>query len=179
LEYSREDATIYSIWSRGRLIGHTDLGFVYGEHGIRMGWFQPNELGEKFMPRATGVAPALRASRDAGRDVLRDPDIASAFDHERALELELRGPNGKAVETEHIAIIDIEYLLSIPDPVEVYDYVEPFNLNEESMFDRHGLEEAGSSDDDWDEGWQEESEFPRYQIQVYLVDYNAIPWPEP
>ncbi len=125
----------YSIWSRGRLIGYTDLGFVYREHGIRMGWFHPNELGQKLMPRATGVAPALRESREAGRDVLVDPDIASALDHERALELELRGPNGKTIETENIAIIDTEYLLSIQDPVEDYDYVEPFDLNEESMFD--------------------------------------------
>lgn len=162
----------YSIWSRGRLIGHTDLGFIYREHGIRVGWYHPNELGEKLMPRATGVAPAMRESREAGRDLLTDPDVASACDHEQALEMELRGPNGEVIETETIAIIDTEYLLSIPDPVEDYDSVESFDFHEEPMLD---TEKPWEQDPESDEPWREFEELPRYQIQAYFVDHCAIP----
>lgn len=144
----------HSVWSRGRIVGLTDLGFVYREHGVRFGWFHPNELGEKLMPAATGVAPAMRASRENGTDLLKDPDVNSAIDHERALELELRGPNGKVIETKQIAIIDTHYLLAIPTP---------------------GDEDEWQTECEDDEPWREPEDFPRYQIQAHLVDHNAIP----
>ena len=104
------------------------------------------------MPVATGVGPAIRESRENGNDVLTDPDVLSACDHERALELELRGPDRAVIATESIAIIDTHHLLSI-----------------------------AMHDDEWqtewepDEPWREAEDFPRYQIQVYLVDHRAIP----
>jgi hypothetical protein len=167
----------YSIWSRGRLVGHTDLGFIYRENGFRTGWFHPNELGDKLMPTATGVAPAMRASHEAGKNVLTDPDVTSAYDYEQALELELRAPDGKRIETEHLAIIDTEYLLSIPDPLESYDHIEPFDCEQQPA-------EASESEDedDWladeepDEPWRAPEDFPRYQIQICLVDHDAVPY---
>jgi len=164
----------YSVWSRGRLIGHTDLAFVYRENGFRCGWFQPNELGEKLIPAATGVSPAMRESREAGRDVLRDPDVLSAFDHEQALEMKLHGPNGDVIETEMIAIIDTHYLLSLPDRPIDDDWGEPLFSDEPGQFDPDE-EEPWSMDCESDEPWQESEEFPRYQIQAHLVDHNAIP----
>ena len=50
----------YTVWSRGRLLGETDLGFIYRENRHRCGWFHPNDLGEQLMPAAVGVAPAMR-----------------------------------------------------------------------------------------------------------------------
>ncbi len=81
---------MYSLWSRGRVLGHTDLGFKYRERGFRVGWFHPNELGDKLMPQATGVAPAMRACHDAGRNLLTDPGLASAFDPESGRRNRLR-----------------------------------------------------------------------------------------
>jgi hypothetical protein len=37
----------YTLWSRGRLIGHTALDF-YPFHTSRMGWLELTELGERF-----------------------------------------------------------------------------------------------------------------------------------
>jgi len=142
----------YSLWSHGRILGHTDLGFVYREHGVRVGWFHPNELGDRLVPAATGVGPAMRESREKETDLLTDPDVASAYDHERALELELRGPNGVVIETENIAIIDTHYLLTIRTHDDEVD---------------EWLAECEP-----DEPWRQSEELPRYQIQAYLVDHK-------
>jgi hypothetical protein len=152
------------------LVGHTDLGFIYREHGIRTGWFHPSELGDKLMPAATGVAVAMRESRENGRDFLTDPDIASACDHERALELELRGPNGAVIDTENIAIIDTHHLLALADrELQEAEGIEPLSADDEAMI------EEWLADREPDEPWRESEEFPRYQIQAYLVDHDAIP----
>ncbi len=164
----------FSVMSRGRLTGHTDLGFVYREHGVRVGWFHPTEVGEKLMPMATGVASAMRESRENGRDFLTDPDIASAYDHERALALELRGPNGRVIETEDIGVIDTYHLLAIADrAAEGDECVELFAPPDEAMFDDE--EEDWLSECEPEQPWREFEELPRYQIQVYLVDHDAIP----
>lgn len=164
----------YSVWSRGSLIGHTDLGFAYREHGVRVGWFQPNELGEKLMPAATGVAPAMRKSREAKSDLRTDPDVASAVVCERALEMELRRENGKVIETEQIGIIDTHYLISIADSaIEHDECVEPFDLDDQPVFDADT--EPWLADREPHEPWRQTEQLPRYQIQVYLLDHDAIP----
>jgi hypothetical protein len=35
----------YTLWSRGRLLGETDLGFVFRHYGIRVEWFHPTRWG--------------------------------------------------------------------------------------------------------------------------------------
>jgi hypothetical protein len=60
-----------------------------------MGWFHPSEVGEKLMLMATGISPAVYAASEAGRNILKDPDVISAFNYAYGLELELRGPDGK------------------------------------------------------------------------------------
>lgn len=165
----------YTIWSRGRMIGVTDLGFIYREHGHRCGWFHPNEVGERLMPAASGVGPAIRAEVVIGPDPTLRADTFAASDAEEALELELRGPNGDRIETEYIGIVDTEYLASIST-----DSLDDEGLNELTP-------EQQTEVDEWVEQWkaehpdwlrnsqnEEEVEFPRYQIQVQLVDYNAI-----
>ena len=166
----------YSLWSRGRLIGRTDLGFVYRENGCRCGWFHPNELGEKLMPAATGISPAMRAAYEAGKDVLRDPDFLSACDYEHALEMRLHGPNGDVNETEMIGITDTHYLLSIPDPPMEDDWGEPLFTDERELFDPDDEEDDWSMDFESDLPWEEPVEHPRYQILIRLKDHDAIPY---
>src|SRR5918911_4775108 len=105
----------YTLWSRGRLLGETDLGFVYRENGFRCGWFHPTAAGDRLMPAATGIGPALRTESMIGPDATAHADLLSAIDRAEALELELRGPDGAVIATEHIAIIDTHYLLSLAE----------------------------------------------------------------
>src|SRR5690349_422046 len=82
----------YTLWSRGRLLGETDLGFIYRDNGFRCGWLHPTEIGERILPEAAGVAPALRVEFMIGPDENAHADVLAAVDREVALELELRGP---------------------------------------------------------------------------------------
>src|SRR4051812_3856264 len=50
----------YTVWSRGRLLGASDLGFIQIYSHMRMGWFLPSAEGEKLMHVLTGTGPALR-----------------------------------------------------------------------------------------------------------------------
>lgn len=86
----------FTLWSRGRLVGVSDLSYARSVPMLRVGDLAPTPFGEKIVPIATGVSPA-------------------------ALELELRGPDGAAVRAEWIAIQDTHFLLSLPDPEECDD----------------------------------------------------------
>jgi hypothetical protein len=156
----------YTLWSRGRLLGETDLGFIYRENGYRTGWFHPNELGDRLMPVATGVAPALRTMYMIGPDANIEADVRSAGDHEEALALELRGPGGAAIETEHIAIIDTHYLLSIPDD----DTLDDLELTAEQQAEIEAFVDEWNAERDVmdDLESEEEPEMPRYQVQVRM-----------
>jgi hypothetical protein len=126
----------------------------------------------RLMPAATGVAPALRAEYVMGNDPEVLADVLSAVDQEEALELQLRGYDGVVIATESIAIIDTHYVLSIPDcDVPREDLPEPLDPAEEAELE--AMIEEWIADLDVDEPWrqtEEEVEFPRYQIQVQLVD---------
>jgi hypothetical protein len=167
----------YTLWSRNRLLGETDLGFIYRENGFRCGWFHPNALGERLMPAATGVPPAMRAEYTIGPDATLSADIRAAVDAEEALELEVRGPDGKRVETEEVWVVDTHYLLSIPEN-DLIDEEEMYKLTPEQEAE---VEEwvaewrEAHAGEEWREDEEEAVEFPRYQLQLRLVDHNAIP----
>lgn len=157
----------YTLWSRGRLLGETDLEFIYREDGFRCGWLHPSALGDRLMPTATGVGPALRTLCIIGPDATARADAATAADQEEALELQLRGPRGAVIATETIAVIDTHYLLSIPNS-DLGDK-NPVDADQEPGMDEmletwttyrdHVSVERYSLD---------AMEFPRYQIQVRL-----------
>ena len=164
----------YTLCSRGRLLGETDLGFVYREGGFRCGWFHPTALGDRLMPAATGVPPAMRTERLIGPDATARADVLSAVDQEQALELQLRGPDGAVIATEDIAIIDTHYLLSIArsdprdeGPVDAEAEAEAEALLEEWSAERDPASPHLPA--------EEETEFPRYQIQIRLVHHDSIP----
>ena len=119
----------YTVWSRGRLIGDTDLGFIRFVDEARSGWFYPNADGERVMPTIAAVLPAMRAylHRDAADeqgDSFVHPamhgsttfaDLAQAFQHLRSLDLELRREDGSVVPTSDIGIQDTQQLLELAD----------------------------------------------------------------
>jgi hypothetical protein len=164
----------YTLWSRGRLLGETDLDFVYRENGFRCGWLEPTVLGDRLIPAATGVAPALRTECIIGPDATARADLLSAVDQEEALALQVRGPGGVVIATESIGIIDTHYLLSITEldlgdrnAIGADQEAEIETLLEEWSADRELVNLPPPS--------EEETEFPRYQIQVRLVDRDSLP----
>jgi hypothetical protein len=164
----------YTLWSRGRLLGETDLGFIFRPEGFRTGWFHPTALGDRLMPIATGISPALRTVCMIGPDPTARADLRSAVDQAEALELELRGPNGAVIATEDIGIIDTHYLLELarsdPREEQELDGEEEAAVEEmlEALIEKESLDLDLSSE-------EQETEFPRYQIQVHLVDHRAVP----
>lgn len=125
----------YTIWSRGRLLGTSNLDYARSLPGLRAGDFEPTEVGERLLPIITGVGPALRglyrlvhAERASGR--ASDEDLGAGFPERirktteyadavsvgnelESLALELRDPDGAVVPTDSIAVQDTEYLLSL------------------------------------------------------------------
>jgi hypothetical protein len=165
----------YTVWSRGRELGETDLGFAFRYNGMRCGWFHTTELGDRLMPMATAVSPALRTVYTVGRDPTVCADLCSAIDQEEALALELRSPDGALIATEEIAIIDTHYLLSLAE----CDLRENDTLDAEQESEIEAVESWSAENPletesiEWSPA--DESDFPRYQIQVHLIDRDSVP----
>ena len=191
----------YTVRSKGRPIGVTDLGFVCTDVHHRMGWFHPNEYAKRVMPHISALLPALRASigkydgvsftLDAGILNAKDP-YEEAFRRVTALELTLHRADGSRVKTEDIAIQDVEQLLALPETNldefgeddwqwydELSDEDDPFKLDTDvdAMLTTPRVdpvepwEPERNSDDD------EDVDFPQFQIQVYLrtpLDDNPV-----
>ena len=121
-----ESEVQYTVTSRGRPIGVTDLGFPYVEGLGRMGWFHPNPDGERLMPVVASVSAASRAyAFTIGRRKVQDTspegqqresmllaDVAEAYQHVGALELRLHREDGSVVPTECVSIQDTEELIA-------------------------------------------------------------------
>jgi hypothetical protein len=145
----------YTVWSRGRLIGETDLGFIRLINQSRSGWFHPNTEGERSMPVIASVLPAMRAylhrdAVDAQGDSLVQPalhgstlfaDLAEAFQHLRSLDLELRREDGTVVPTSDIGIQDTHQLVELPalDDEDDEDDVDAANWDaDDELFEATG-----------------------------------------
>jgi hypothetical protein len=171
----------YTVWSRGRLIGDTDLGFIRVISQARSGWFHPNGEGERLMPVIASVLPAMRAylhrnAVDAQAQSLMRPamhgsteyaDLADAFQHLHSLGLELRRDDGSIVPTSDIGIQDTEQLIELVE-------VEDDDVDAES-WDADDELVAEDSTTDWMPEDLQEPDFPRYQIHVQLLREDAIP----
>lgn len=172
----------YTLWSRGRLLGQSELDFVRALPRHRAGHFYPTVTGEKLMAIATGVSPAginlarmIAATLERAGDGSLDEkarqtsewaDLAAARAHSDALALELRGLDGSLIPTEWIDIRDTEFLLSLArdDDLDVVGAgCVPWDLVEES-WDRDPAFDYGP-----------EEPFPRYQIQIMLRADAAVP----
>src|SRR3954463_4848253 len=99
----------YSLWSRGTLIGHTDLDLPHVQDYMLMGFVEPTDAGRSALIDATGVPPAcarLRAMerRGGGSDL---SDFVSACDRREALEGELRDEAGGVFPCAGMRIYDL------------------------------------------------------------------------
>jgi hypothetical protein len=164
----------YTVWSRGRSLGDTDLGFHPIIERCRSGWFHPNADGERLMPVFVALLPAMRAylHRDAadsaGNRIVQPAlagsslfaDLAEAFQHLSSLDLELRREDGSVVPTSSIGIQDVQHLLALSATDLENDPADPDEHDEDG-----GLFEP--------EEWGHQLE--RYQIHVELVSDEATP----
>ena len=138
----------YTVWSRGRLIGETDLAFRPLIDVQRSGHFHPNAEGERVMELIASPLPAMRAylhrdARDADGNGFVLPelqgsalfaDLAESFHHFRSLELELRREDGSVVPTEDIGFQDTHPSLAVTE-AELEEY-------------EHSVDDPGGPDDD-------------------------------
>jgi hypothetical protein len=163
------------------MLGESDLGFVQTFENVKFGWFHPSPVGERFMPVLAGVGAALhrlhRMERNPVRRLMRGADqpsdgnfprdirrttayadFAAIVDEREAMQLQLRDPAGRVIETDVIAIDDTEWKISLV----------PKKL-------RAKMDED-SSRSAWAPGTDS---FPRYQIQVHLrgVPRRCLPIP--
>lgn len=160
----------YTLWSRGRMLGETDLGFVQVFANHRMGWFHPSPVGEALMPILTGPGPALKAvgklMRDPVRSVTRSPeaetpgdwpadirktteyaDLVSSVDELESMELQMRDSDGVVLDIEHVGIDDMEFKKSF------------LSRRQRKRMDKVIAPQP----------WEPPLEpFPRYQVQVYF-----------
>jgi hypothetical protein len=125
----------YTLWSRDQLLGESD--FEHSSQGgrRRAGVFRPTVVGGSLLPVLCGMGPAVlqleamfRRERltpenvnDVGIDeierMFRSSEegrrVMSYVDQLTAMELELRDPAGEVVETESLAVNDLERLAEL------------------------------------------------------------------
>jgi hypothetical protein len=164
------------------MLGESDLAFVQVWEHVKFGWFNPSPAGETLMGVLAGTGAAFhkvcRLAIDPKRSMMRgiedEPDaewprdvrrtsayadLASIYSRLEAMELELRDPDGKVVETDDIYIDDTEWKMSL------------VSKRLRRKIDRRFGPEP----------WQPDPEpFPRYQIQIRLrgVPRRCIDMPE-
>lgn len=120
----------YTVWSRGELIGETDLGFRgLGFDQGRSGDFHPNNRGRELLPVLKCDSHCMRAYmhrnfRDADGNGILDPeyvgsdwfaDIAEHLHRTAEYALELRDANNAIIATSEIGIQDKHPEWKFPD----------------------------------------------------------------
>ncbi len=187
----------YALWSRGRLIGHTDLGFVRCLPNRRTGWFHPTAEGERVMAIAVAVPPAIEAYVARTRELTCDvsevqdeldrstegADLSAAFHHLEALDFQLRRDDGSVVPTEDVGIVDTHRLIALARELTEHEEAEEWG-DVGDLFHDDDDDAAESIDDmllesddfrEWAIGNVGRAAHPRYQIQVALFDDAVIP----
>ena len=103
----------YSLWSHGRLVGHTDLDIPTITSTMRQGFVEPTADGRQLLADATGVWRAIaevkRGCRAASRERTASDDalVLESMARREALNLELRDDSGALFTCEFIRITDL------------------------------------------------------------------------
>jgi hypothetical protein len=156
----------YTIWNRGELVGESNLDYPRLSPRARSGEFLPTAYGESLIP----VPPI---------DVDQLPP-GTLVTEGVCTDLELRGPDGSVIRIEWIEIRDNDHSRALVCPsltaahagdapvssttARDFDAFAPFD---DSDIDIDDFE--SDPDADWD-GF-----FPRYEIDVRLVDDASVP----
>lgn len=105
----------YTLWSHGRLVGHTDLDLPHVQDRVRMGFIEPAPSGAQALVDATCVPGAIvalkRVAAHAGREAVEalaaEADVHAAFDRREALHLELRDATGRTIPVRWMEVNDL------------------------------------------------------------------------
>lgn len=103
----------YTLWSRGRLAGHTDLDIYTVTPTMRQGFIEPTPEGRPLLEEATEVWRAMadqgRAKRVHGEDDLADDHelVAEAMSRREALEFELHDEHGAKFDCDFMRVYDL------------------------------------------------------------------------
>ena len=198
-----ERVTKYTLWSKGRLLGYTALGYVRCRACHRMGDLITTEIGDRLIPLATAPARTLRDLAKASHDVPAETgttraldelaqttefaDAAEACVQPESLELELRASDGTVIPTESVHVQDTHFLLELAREAEER-FGEGLFHEELDPQTETDIEHDAALLDEWfaneevdltdvsagDEPWQV-SLFPRYQIPVHLIHDRSVP----
>lgn len=173
---------IFTVWCEGELVGESDLGFLANTSQVKLGHFAATEYGERII--AIRMAPRKALCARASWN-----EIEALEACREAAPLELRAPDGRIVSTDDIEITDLEWLCSLI-PSEEADWQADLHESDEDLLELilpetepadeldDILEASISSAEDlrsqeqWaftpDLAWLDESEHPRYQVQVQI-----------
>jgi len=177
----------YTVWSRGRELGHSSLAFARCLDSVRAGWFYPTDAGTSLMRIITGSRDAWLAmavayqqgkhedlSEEEWRRTAEFAGVVAAAAHADALQLELRGPDGRVIPTEDIDIRDTE--LFIPE-IHGDNSREEIPLDDLSPQSRKDLEELLEFAEGLrePEPWEPVPEMGRYRLFVHLENEWDIP----
>lgn len=164
---------MYTLWSNGRLLGHTELGFRWNTDVAKVGWFHPTGIGEGTMHVMTAASRILLERDGVDRKTL-SADFCAAANRIDAMSLELRDDRDTVVNTESIGITDTEILLAFDRLDDALDILHTGSfeemLEDDDDFDARDLECVDDLDADEPEDWSEPPPLPRYQIIVRMPD---------
>jgi hypothetical protein len=158
----------YTLWSKGRLLGHTELDFIANTATAKMGWFHPTEVGEEIIEIITEPSRVvLGYARGVDAEQFR-ADLTAAGNRVEALELELHDPAGVVLSVEDIGINDTHRLLALAAEHEGEFEDDVIDEELQAAID-HDMEVLRFDDmEDESQPWAEPTEFPRYQILVFM-----------
>lgn len=102
----------YELWSRGTLIGHTELDIYTISSGMKQGFIEPTPEGWEALADATGVWRALaeqkRVARARGERRVTDHRLVEeAVRRREALDLELRDTSGTRFDCDFMRVYDL------------------------------------------------------------------------
>ncbi len=141
------------------MLGHSDLawGARPDDDGFRCGFFKCAEGAQPIVDVATAVERAESALGDAPDDKTAAADLIAATDRVAALELEIRDPDGRRLETTIIEIGDTLHAVS----------------NVERSFDDTELIEELNEDFDLDDAFLERELFDE-QLEGELANATLL-----
>jgi hypothetical protein len=189
----------FTLWSRGQLLGESALDFECPIPLVRAGDLHVTDLGLRLLSRVTDArGDALWGAHALEREVVPGgseqersrimevcADLAASANYHRALELELRRPDGSIVPTERIDVNDTEFLRAFgaacdeeegfisgeapgaDPPVTVSTWTE-----EDDVFGELGILDPELQCPGDDSG---EPSVPRFQLMVTLWNDAAMP----
>ena len=109
----RSSGMRYTLWSQGRLVGHTDLDIHTITSTMRQGFVEPTAEGRQVLADATGVWRAIaEVKRDCratvrARNAADDALVLESMNRREGQNLELRDENGALFECAFIRITDL------------------------------------------------------------------------